>query len=721
MNRRSAASPASHSRSAAMRKAKAPFTNLMRHAIVAACLALSACATPIAQPREDHTPSSFTIAVLPDTQSYVDYRYQTEAGFAFDAREMFFEQMRYVESRLKSNGGDIAFVTSVGDVWEHATDDFDESHRQYGLKPPTRSLNHPAEQVRTVEMPAARQGYEIIAGKTPFSVVPGNHDYDAAWPIEDGNDDAPWHIAGFRNFNSVFGADTPFFKDKPWYIASYNGGADSAQIFEAGGYRFLHIGLEWEPTDDVLDWASSVIAANPGLPTIVSIHKYLARGGAHAPTAMALPGHQHNGPDLMWSKFVSRHDQIFLVLSGHFCEHAYRIDKNAAGQEVHQVMADYQCRKQAEIDAGVSEPEGVGDGWLRLMTFNFESKTPEVRVRTYSTHYKAYASELEQYADWYNFHPNLTDAEFLGRDEFAIKLADFRERFDGDHRLSASPPASKFESVAERFARTEPVVIAHRGCWRDGPENSLAALNACAKLGVDMVEIDLRQTGDGVIVIVHDKTLDRTTDLSGPLADRTWADLSKAHLRQGLGGPDTPLTDQRVLTFEQMLEAAIAADVQLFLDIKEPLHDQAFAIVQKHHAEDRVLFSMNRNFGPEIRDAAFIGKAAVMPKLSQYLNGDCTADDPSADLAAYASLDAVAYEAVFCDDTFIDRVMSAPDAPAELWVNALGPGYMGGRDEETALHDPEAVWGQLLAKGVTAIQTDHPKELIDFLKARDAK
>src|SRR3546814_10878078 len=78
---------------------------------------------------------------------------------------------------------------------------------------------------------------------------------------------------GLKNWNSVFGADTPFFKKKPWYVDSFNGGANSAQVFEAGGFRFLHIGFEMAPSDEVLKWAEGVIKRYPGVPTIVSTHR----------------------------------------------------------------------------------------------------------------------------------------------------------------------------------------------------------------------------------------------------------------------------------------------------------------------------------------------------------------------------------------------------------------------------------------------------------------
>ena len=61
----------------------------------------------------------------------------------------------------------------------------------------------------------------------------------------------------------------------------------------------------------------------------------------------------------------------------------------------------------------------------------------------------------------------------------------------------------------------EIMVIAHRGDWRNAPENSIQAIKSCIDMGVDMVEIDVRETKDGHLVLMHDETIDRTTNASG--------------------------------------------------------------------------------------------------------------------------------------------------------------------------------------------------------------
>jgi hypothetical protein len=396
-------------------------------------------------------PQSFTIAVFPDTQNYLDYTHQKAENFPFDASELFLGQMKFVAENLQSQGGDIAFVTSLGDVWQHQTLKIDPEHEARGFKavpnPILDSHFAPTSKVHSVEMPMAKRGFEMIAGKVPFSVVPGNHDYDAMWthsvpeggPRYDPKDMTKLgmlHPGGLNNFRSVFGADTPFFKGQPWYVASHDGGADSAQIFTAGGYRFLHIGLQFDPPNASLEWAASVLKRYPGLPTIISTHDYMDNAGQRLPNPIidaAAADPQDNSPQMVWDKLISQHDQIFLVLCGHEHGQALRTDDNKFGHDVYQVLADYQDRGQTAKDAGVKSayPVGIGDGWLRLMTFDLGGATPAIQVRTYSTHYKKHSTEAPSYAQWYKAQekPKLSDEEFLRQDEFRIELGDFRARF----------------------------------------------------------------------------------------------------------------------------------------------------------------------------------------------------------------------------------------------------------------------------------------------------
>jgi glycerophosphoryl diester phosphodiesterase len=77
------------------------------------------------------------------------------------------------------------------------------------------------------------------------------------------------------------------------------------------------------------------------------------------------------------------------------------------------------------------------------------------------------------------------------------------------------------------FQRGRPRVFAHRGGSALAPENTLAAFDAGLRAGADGLELDVRLSADGVPVVVHDDTLDRTTDATGPVAARTAAELAR--------------------------------------------------------------------------------------------------------------------------------------------------------------------------------------------------
>ena len=427
---------------------KNPWHHGMRACAIAALgILLAACAATVTPPDR-----AFTMAVLPDTQNYMDYTHQKAEGFPFDAHALFMAQMRYIAANVESAGGDIAFVSSLGDVWQHQSLPIDPEHERRGF----RRVPNPildahlgvTPKVQSVEMPLAREGFALIDGKVPFSVVPGNHDYDAMWTDakfppaakfepRDMSGLGVLHPGGLDNFRAVFGADQPWFKGKPWYVAAHDGGADSAQVFEAAGYRFLHIGLQFDPPDASLAWAASVMRRYPGLPTIVSTHDYMSKEGERVANPM-IDGHRvdplHNSPQMVWDKLISKHDQIFLVMCGHQHGQAMRRDRNEAGHQVYQVLADYQDRGQTAIDAGLESsawPVGIGDGWMRLMRLDFSGEVATLTVSTYSPHYGKFSGELPTYAAWYKKaeHPQLDDAAFLAMDDYRVALDDFRARF----------------------------------------------------------------------------------------------------------------------------------------------------------------------------------------------------------------------------------------------------------------------------------------------------
>ena len=403
----------------------------------------------------------FLLAVIPDTQNMIDYENQRGEGFVLDGVLQFHQQMDTLASWQQRTGRPLAFVVGVGDVWQHQSKVIDEAHVQRGVSAIENPVfNFPgrvSQRVLDEEIPAAVEGYrKLAAAGIPFGVLPGNHDYDAMWSAAGFPPDLSIprgelkrlpeqmgmiHVGGLDNFRSAFGSSGEFFRDKSWYVSSFAGGSSSAQVFSAAGYQFLHLALEMQPSDAVVAWALEVIDQHQGMPAIVSTHDYLNTEGARLPNpildlARADP-EGHNSAEDLWKELISQRDEIFLVLCGHQHGQGRRVDLNVNGYEVHQVLANYQSRGQSALDAGAARsagsgrPPGVGDGWFRLMDFNLASEQPYVEVKTYSSHYQAYASELKDYARWYQpqEQPQLSEAAYRARDTFRLALPDFRQRF----------------------------------------------------------------------------------------------------------------------------------------------------------------------------------------------------------------------------------------------------------------------------------------------------
>lgn len=140
-----------------------------------------------------------------------------------------------------------------------------------------------------------------------------------------------------------------------------------------------------------------------------------------------------------------------------------------------------------------------------------------------------------------------------------------------------------------------PVLVAHRGGAKLAPENTLEAFEqGVAEWGADMLEMDVRLTRDGQVVVIHDATLDRTTSGSGPVVEHTlddiraldagyhFQDLTGRHTHRGRG--------VTVPTLGEVLEAL--PDVWINVEVKEArVAAPAVGVVDQHAAYDRVLIA----------------------------------------------------------------------------------------------------------------------------------
>lgn len=255
------------------------------------------------------------------------------------------------------------------------------------------------------------------------------------------------------------------------------------------------------------------------------------------------------------------------------------------------------------------------------------------------------------------------------------------------------------------------LVAAHRGDWRNAPENSLSAIRRAVALGVDIVEVDVRRTRDGRFVIIHDTTLDRTTTGKGLVADFTLAQLQDLRLLAATGHP----TEEKIPTLEQALEA-VRGKAILNLDKANDFPDEIFAVVEACHATDFALFSINKPIDAIATHHPDLLKKAMLMIVVPLSQPD--ADEFIGDYLARAK--PVVVQVVF-DPAHISALSKAQQvrtAGTRVWINTLWPELCGGYDDERALDDPEGTYGWLLKQGATILQTDRPVELLNYLRSR---
>lgn len=162
------------------------------------------------------------------------------------------------------------------------------------------------------------------------------------------------------------------FQGNPLY--QYGGNLDGSSenyylLLDTDDESLLVISLEFLPRDEVLDWANDVVRDHRGRQTIVLTHGFLDVRGKRNLRAGAYGIEGNDGPEI-WSKFVARHSNIFLLLCGHDYGEARRTDRGIHGNPVHQVLANYQWWEKG------------GNGWLRLLTFDRAAGV--IRFETYS-------------------------------------------------------------------------------------------------------------------------------------------------------------------------------------------------------------------------------------------------------------------------------------------------------------------------------------------------
>jgi glycerophosphoryl diester phosphodiesterase len=133
---------------------------------------------------------------------------------------------------------------------------------------------------------------------------------------------------------------------------------------------------------------------------------------------------------------------------------------------------------------------------------------------------------------------------------------------------------------------TASLVAAHRGGALLWPENSLLAFRNAVRLGADFLEFDVHLSKDGEVIVIHDATLDRTTTGTGPIRERTLAELKALRLKDRGGA----VTEEPIPTLDDVVAVAAAGKRRMLLEIKPDdrrqrypgIEEKVMAVLDRH-------------------------------------------------------------------------------------------------------------------------------------------
>ena len=256
----------------------------------------------------------FTLAVVPDTQ----YLFDLDRG---DSAPLIASFEYLIDQRSAEN---IVFTAHLGDVVENA---------------------------QASEFAQADPVFKVLdRARMPYCVLAGNHDIDAS------KDDTRGDSAYLRTFGPQR------FRRMATYGGSTPNGYNSYHVFRAAGRQWLLLAMDWRPSDASFAWARGVIAAHPRLPVILTTHELV--NADHGNPVAYFTDHGNR----VWDQLVQDNDQIFLTLNGHFWPPGRLVRKNAAGNDVHLHLTNYQDRYYG------------GSAMIRLYHFDLARNTIDVET-----------------------------------------------------------------------------------------------------------------------------------------------------------------------------------------------------------------------------------------------------------------------------------------------------------------------------------------------------
>lgn len=255
--------------------------------------------------------------------------------------------------------------------------------------------------------------------------------------------------------------------------------------------------------------------------------------------------------------------------------------------------------------------------------------------------------------------------------------------------------------------------IAHRGLWNPAPENSLPAIQNCIDHHVYIIELDMQLTKDGHIVLMHDSTVDRTTNGAGEVDQLTLREIKELSLKELNGGPNAKNTTEKVPTLLEVFPM-IKGKAMVNADKAWDLRHELYQLVAEYDLFDHFMLKSDKPveqvvefFDSNSRNMSYMHK--LSDKNLHQLELLLKDVSPTAiELLFYSET----------DEVVSDSVISKLRGQTNLWGNALDFAENARRSDSLSLLDPDKGWGWFIERGICLIQTNYSLQFMEYAEKK---
>lgn len=283
------------------------------------------------------------------------------------------------------------------------------------------------------------------------------------------------------------------------------------------------------------------------------------------------------------------------------------------------------------------------------------------------------------------------------------------------------------EIYNDPYGRT--MVASRKGYWKEYPENSIKAIKAAENMGADIIEIDIKKTADGVLILMADETVERTCYGYGEktiISEMTYNEISKLKLLKGEGGPKAEKTQETVPTLEEVFKNKKLSDLAssalhtdfplLMLDASFEDRNEIYNLAKEQNMTASVIFLFTDAKPDDIAD----WKAEINDNVMtmSYFKGNVIFSA----LSFMSKAEKAGNESVYLATSnpygviFGETVTDKADGKMRMMANAAESELSG-----KVRKDTEVWWDDLISRGYSIILTDYPSLLRDYIDDCEAK